>query len=71
MQYTYTLRYLFNYNSADSLNGRTAKERLLVSNVQLNNYLHLGCKNGLSEYDIHCLGFGRIIKKRATNSGGN
>ena len=36
-----TPRYLFNYNSTDSLNGRTAKERLFVSNVQLNNYLHI------------------------------
>lgn len=36
-----TLRYLFNYNSNDSLNGRTARERLFVSNVQLHNYLHI------------------------------
>ena len=48
-----TLRYLlittytkhatvpFNYNSTDSLNGHTAKERLFVSNVQLNSYLHI------------------------------
>jgi hypothetical protein len=38
MQYTYTknAKVPFNYNSTDSLNGRTAKERLFVSNVQFN-----------------------------------